>query len=118
MLTGTYEINSQYEDENITPRDRFSLNWDISQYLPLNEANSLILEVGAMGYSQWQVKKDSGSDVNKNFIPKDQGHAAGGQIGLVYAPWKAFVQFHGLQEFGAEARFEGQYFTWTIGKGF
>ena len=117
-LTGTYEIHSEYEDVNITPGDRFSLNWGISQYLPLNDANSLILEVGAMGYSQWQVEKDSGSDVNKDFIPKDQVHAAGGQIGLLYAPWNAFVQFHGLQEFGAQARFEGQFFTWTVGKKF
>jgi hypothetical protein len=117
-LTGTYEIHSEYDDVNITPGDRFSLNWGISQYLPLNDANSLMLEVGPMGYSQWQVEKDSGSDVNKNFIPKDQIHAAGGQIGLIYIPWNAFVQFHGLQEFGAEARFEGQFFTWTIGKGF
>ena len=117
-LTGTYEIHSEYDDVNITPGDRVSLNWGISQYLPLNDANSLMLEVGPMGYSQWQVEKDSGSDVDKNFIPKDQVHAAGGQIGLIYTPWNAFVQFHGLQEFGAEARFEGQFFTWTIGKGF
>jgi hypothetical protein len=117
-LAGTYEIHSEYEDVNITPGDRFSLNWGISQYLPLNEANSLLLEVGAMGYSQWQVEKDSGSDVNTSFNPKDQVHAAGGQIGLTYVPWKAFIAFHGLQEFGAEARFEGQFFTWTVGKKF
>lgn len=117
-LAGTYEIHSEIDDVNITPGDRVSLNWGISQYLPLNKANSLLLEVGALGYSQWQVEKDSGSDVDTRFNPKDQVHAAGGQIGLLYAPWNAFVQFHGLQEFGAEARFEGQFFTWTIGKGF
>jgi hypothetical protein len=117
-LAGTYEIHSEIDDVNITPGDRVSLNWGISQYLPLNKANSLLLEVGALGYSQWQVEKDSGSDVDTRFNPKDQVHAAGGQIGLLYAPWNAFVQFHGLQEFGVEARFEGQFFTWTIGKGF
>jgi hypothetical protein len=117
-LAGTYEIHSEIDDVNITPGDRVSLNWGISQYLPLNKANSLLLEVGALGYSQWQVEKDSGSDVDTRFNPKDQVHSAGGQIGLLYAPWNAFVQFHGLQEFGAEARFEGQFFTWTIGKGF
>lgn len=117
-LAGTYEIHSEIDDVNITPGDRVSLNWGISQYLPLNKANSLLLEVGALGYSQWQVEKDSGSDVDTRFNPKDQVHATGGQIGLLYAPWNAFVQFHGLQEFGAEARFEGQFFTWTIGKGF
>ena len=38
-------------------------------------------------------------------------------IQLMYLPWKSFIAFHGLEEFGAEGRFEGQYFTWTIGKG-
>jgi len=117
-LAGTYEIHSEIEDVNITPGDRVSLNWGISQYLPLNDANSILLEVGALGYSQWQVEKDSGSDVNRRFNVKDQVHAAGGQIGLTYVPWKAFMVFHGLQEFGAEARFEGQFYTVTIGKGF
>ena len=115
-LAGTYEIHSEIEDVNITPGDRISLNWGISQYLPLNEANSILLEVGALGYSQWQVEKDSGSDVNKRFNAKDQIHAAGGEIGIVYVPWNAFALFHGLQEFGAEARFEGQFFTLTLGK--
>jgi hypothetical protein len=117
-LAGTYEIHSEIDDVKITPGDRFSLNWGISQYLPLNDANSILLEVGAMGYFQWQVEKDAGSGVNNRFNAKDQIHAAGGQIGLVYVPWNAFVSFHGLQEFGAEARFEGQFFTLTVGKGF
>jgi hypothetical protein len=117
-LAGTYEVHSEIDDVNITPGDRFSLNWGISQYLPLNQANSVILELGVLGYSQWQVEKDSGSDVNKNFNAKDQVHAAGGQVGLLYAPWNAFVLFHGLQEFHAESRFEGQFYTLSIGKGF
>ncbi len=117
-LAGTFETHSEIEDVNITPGDRVSLNWGVSQYLPLNDANSLLLEVGALGYSQWQVEKDSGSDVNRRFNVKDQVHAAGGQIGLTYVPWEAFIVFHGLQEFGAEARFEGQFYTLTLGKGF
>ena len=117
-LAGTYEIHSEIKDVNITPGDRFSLNWGISQYLPLNQTESLVLELGPLGFSQWQVEKDSGSDVNEAFNPKDQIHAAGGQIGLLYASWNAFVMFHGLKEFHAEARFEGQSFTLTIGKGF
>ena len=105
-LAGTYEAHSEIDGADITPGDHFSLNWGISQYLPLNQAESLILELGALGYSEWQVERDSGSDVNKNFNAKDQVHAAGGQVGLVYVPWNTFVLFHGLQEFGAEARFE------------
>jgi len=117
-LTGTYEIQSKMQGVNITPGNRVSLNWGISQYLPLNEANSLILEVGPMGYSQWQVQHDHGSDVNPSFNTKDQIHAAGGQVSLLYSPWKASLNFHSLQEFNARARFEGQWYVLSLAKGF
>lgn len=118
MLTGTYEIHSKIRDVNITPGDRVSLSWGISQYLPLNDAKSIVLEVGPMGYSQWQVRKDYGSDVNTNFNVKDQIHAAGGQVSLLYSPWKASLNFHALQEFNARARFEGQWYVLSLAKGF
>ena len=35
MLAGTFEINHEREDADITPGERFTLNWGISQYLPL-----------------------------------------------------------------------------------
>ncbi len=117
-LSGTYEIHSKIQGVSITPGDRVSFSWGISQYLPLNDAKSLILEVGPMGFSQWQVRKDYGSDVNTSFNPKDQIHAAGGQIGLKYSPWNVSMDFHALQEFGARARFEGQWYVLSMAKGF
>ena len=43
-----------------------------------------LFEVGAIGYSQWKVPKNSDSDLNKSFNPKDQIHAVGGgQVVLV-----------------------------------
>lgn len=117
-LAANYEIHTKYSDVNITPGDRVSFSWGISQYLPLNETKSLLLEVGPMGYSQWQVRQDHGSDVNTTFHPKDRVHAAGGQVSLLYSPWKATMNFHALQEFNAVARFEGQWFVLSVAKGF
>ena len=117
-LTGTYEHHHKIQGANITPGGRASLTWGISQYLPLNDAKSLILEVGPMGYSQWQMQKDTGSDVNPNFNAKDQIHAAGGQISMLYSPWKTSLNFHALQEFSARARFEGQWYVLSLAKGF
>ena len=62
-LAGTYEIHHEMEDRDLTPGERFTLNWGVSQYLPLTKDQTWLAEIGASGYSQWQVAEDSGSDV-------------------------------------------------------
>lgn len=111
----TYEINTEKQDFNLTPGDVLTLNWGISQYLPLKKDNSLLLEVGPAGYDSWQVTEDSGSDAGSN---KDQVHGVGGQLGLTYVPWSLVVNFHAFYEYAAEDRFQGQSFGISIAKKF
>ncbi len=118
MLTGTYEINSEIDDVNITPGDRLTLDYGVSQLLPINEDETQLLELGIAGYSQWQTEKDSGSDVRKRLNVKDQIYGIGGQIALASIPWDASLTFRYLTEYNAEARFEGDLLTLTIAKGF
>ncbi|MGH8628950.1 MAG: transporter, partial [Gammaproteobacteria bacterium] len=121
-LAGTYEIQSEMEDQDLTPGDRVSLNWGVSQYLPLTKDQTWLAELGASGYSQWQVEEDSGSDVpqirNLQLNAKDEVHAAGIQAGLTFVPWKAALTVRYQWEFGAEARFEGENLVVTLVKGF
>ncbi|MBZ0160379.1 MAG: transporter [bacterium] len=121
-LAGTYEIQSNMEDKDLTPGDRFSLNWGVSQYLPLTNDKRWLAELGVLGYSQWQVERDSGSDVqqirNVQLNAKDEVHAAGIQVGLTFVPWKAGLTVQYQWEFGAEARFEGENLVVTLVKGF
>lgn len=118
MLTGTYEIHHDKEGADITPGNRFSLDYGISQYVPVNKAETLLLELGLSGYSQWQVADDSGADVVEILKVKDEVHAAGGQLGLAYIPWNAAVTLRYLKEYNAKARFEGDLFTLMFVKGF
>ena len=46
----TYETNGKKEDFDLTPGDNLTLNWGISQFLPLRKDMSLLLEVGPAGY--------------------------------------------------------------------
>ena len=123
-LAGTYEIQSEMEDKDLTPGDRVSLNWGVSQYLPLTKDQTWLAELGASGYSQWQVEEDSGADVrqisrlNVQLNAKDEVHAAGIQAGLTFVPWKAALTVRYQWEFGAEARFEGENLVVTLVKGF
>ena len=123
-LAGTYEIQSEMQDQDLTPGDRVTLNWGVSQYLPLTQDQTWLAELGASGYSQWQVEEDSGADVrqirrlNVSLNAKDEVHAAGIQAGLTFVPWKAALTVRYQWEFGAEARFEGENLVVTLVKGF
>lgn len=117
-FAATYEINGNIEGADITPGQRLSLNYGISHYIPLNDGPTWLGEIGALGFSQWEVEKDSGSDVNSATDVKDQVHAIGFQLGATYLPWKTGLSFHYLHEYGAEARFEGDYFNLTLVKAF
>jgi hypothetical protein len=103
----TYEIHHEKQDFDITPGSHLTLNWGISQYLPLTKDKKLMLEFGPAGYSQWKVTDDSGSETSNGDV-LDQVHAAGGQLGLTYVPWNAALNFHYLYEFESRARFQGQ----------
>lgn len=111
----TYGIPQKKDDFDLTPGENLTLNWGISQYLPLNKAQTLLLEVGPAGYDSWQVTSDSGSDASSGL---DQVHAVGGQFGFTYVPWLLSVNFHGFYEYAARDRFQGQSFGLNIVKKF
>src|SRR5262249_38231698 len=91
----TYEINTNKHDFDLTPGQRLTLNWGISQFLPLTRDQKLLLEVGPAGYSGWQISDDTGSDALNGDV-HDQVHAVGGQLGLTYLPWMAAWNLHAV----------------------
>ena len=103
----TYEISDEKDDFDLTPGDVLSLNWGVSQYLPLREDQTLLLELGLTGYSSWQVSNDSGADA-ANAPVKDEVHAVGVQLGLTNVPLNGTLNFHYFYEFDAQDRFQGQ----------
>ncbi|HZQ48620.1 MAG TPA: transporter, partial [Verrucomicrobiae bacterium] len=102
----TYEYNSKKRDFELKPGQMLTFNWGISQYLPLSKSHNLLLEVGPAGYDTWQITDSSGSDA---IAPnsRSQVHGVGGQLGITYVPWNAFLTFHGFYEYAAESRFQG-----------
>jgi len=113
----TYEIHAEKDSFDLRPGDNLSLNWGVSQYLPLKKDHTMILELGVAGYDTWQVTDDSGSDV-RNASVHDQVHAVGGQLGFAYLPWHTSVTAHGFYEYAAEDRFQGGSFGISFGKKF
>jgi hypothetical protein len=105
-VVGTYEYNSEKTDFDIRPGQMFTLNWGVSQYLPLRKDQKLLLEVGPAGYDSYQVTDSTGGNAFTD-TPKSRVHAVGGQLGLTYVPWNAFLTFHGFYEYAAVSRFQG-----------
>lgn len=103
---GTYEYNSEKQDTNIKPGQMITLNWGVSQYLPLCSNHKLLLEAGPAGYDSYQITDSTGGNA-LTANSKSVVHAAGGQVGLTYVPWNAFLTFHGFYEYSAESRFQG-----------
>lgn len=106
MAALTYQINSSKEGIDVTPGQHLTLNWGISEYLPLSKDQKLLLEIGPSGYDDWQITDDSGSAA-VNASVHQQVHAAGGQVGLTYIPWNAALNFHAAYEYSATARLAG-----------
>jgi hypothetical protein len=102
----TYEVHSQKEDFNITPGQDLTLNWGISQYLPLTKDKKFLAEVGPTGYDSWQITDSSGQGSADSV--HEQVHAVGAQLGLSYVPWNLALNFHYLYEYYSEDRFQGQ----------
>ncbi len=102
----TYEYNGKKQDFEDKPGQMLTLNWGISQYLPFCPDHKLLLEVGPAGYDTWQITDSTGGDA---VFPnsRSQVHGVGGQVGLTYVPWNAFVTVHGFYEYAAESRFQG-----------
>ncbi|MDC0325797.1 transporter, partial [bacterium] len=115
----TYEWHHDKKGTDIHPGSHFSLNWGISQFLPLNKDQTWLAELGVLGYDQWQITGDRGSDVSPFFAgAKDEVHAAGLEIGLVHTKSNVAFLVHYLREFHARDRFEGEFFTATLVFGF
>jgi hypothetical protein len=106
----TYETNGEKDGFDLTAGDVLTLNWGVSQMIPLAPDLSSLLEVGPAGYSSWQITDDSGSQA-RNPSVHDQVHGVGGQLGFTHRPWLLSVALHGFYEFHAEDRFRG----WSIG---
>jgi hypothetical protein len=110
----TYEFHSQKRDFDLTPGQNLSLNWGVSQYLPMTSDASLLAEIGVTGYDTWQTTEDEGRDASDRSL--DQVHAVGGQLGVTYVPWILAVNLHVFYEFAADDRFQGVAFGINIAK--
>ena len=113
----TWEINGNKKDFDLKPGQNLSLNWAISQFLPLNQDKTWLLEVGPAGYSTWQITDDTGRDAANPSV-HDHVHTVGGQIGVTCVPWTASLNFRYTHDVSSVDRFKGNAFSVNLAKRF
>ena len=127
-LATDWEIHGQKNGTNITPGQAFTMEWGIGQVLPLKKDMSMLLQLGFVGYDQWQVSHSSGTltvggvPIPEFSLPFYSVHALGVQSNFVL-PAKDLVGFFKYyDEYRALARPQGRTFvfgfswTWRIPK--
>jgi len=100
----------------ITPGQAFTIEWGLGQALPLDKEMKKILQVGLVGYDQWQVSANSGTVAS--LLPYYSGHALGVQTNFILPPKHLNFFFKFYDEYSAKAHPEGRTIAfglaWTL----
>jgi hypothetical protein len=113
-LTTAWEIHGQKSGTNETPGQAFTDEWGLGQVLPLKKDMSQLLQVGLVGYDQFQVSANGGTilvagiSVPARLIPFYSVHAIGGQVNYILPAKNLVFFFKGYDEYRALARVEGR----------
>lgn len=99
---------------NLTPGQAFTMEWGLGQVLPLKKDFSWLLQLGLIGYDQWQVSDNGGTIqvgpiiIPASTIPFYSVHAIGFQSNFIFPVKGLTVFFKYEDEYRAKARPEGR----------
>jgi hypothetical protein len=116
---GTYNTSK-------TPGQAFTDEWGFGQVLPLKKNFSQLLQVGVIGYDQWQITANGGTvpvgstglTAPARLLPYYQVHAAGVQATYIMPAKNLSLNFKYEHEYDAQSHFIGSTFVfggaWTL----
>jgi hypothetical protein len=108
----------------ITPGQAFTMEWGFGQVLPLKKDFTRLLQLGLVGYDQWQVSSNSGNyliagiPVPASIVPYYSVHGIGVQSTFILPTKNLALFFKYYDEYSAKARPIGRTFvfggSWTL----
>ncbi len=121
-LSTDWEIHRKKSGTNETPGQAFTIEWGIGQLVPLDKTMTRLLQLGVIGYDQWQVTPDIGTlgdGLPANLTPFYSVHAIGFQANLLFPTKNASFCFKFEPEYVAYAHPQGRTLvfggSWTWG---
>jgi hypothetical protein len=102
-----YEFHTTQEGTNIHPGQTFDLDYSLTQMLPLKKDMSTLLQLGFVGYGQYQTSNNSGPTVNPTIPGHYLVNAMGAAANIILPARKAAVGFKILKEFANSNTVQG-----------
>jgi hypothetical protein len=102
-----YEFHTTQQGTNIHPGQTFDLDWSLTQILPLQKDEHLLLQLGVVGYGQWQTSRNSGPNVDPLHPDQYRVNAIGGAANFILPARKTSVGFKLLKEFSNSNTVQG-----------
>lgn len=100
---------------HVTPGQAFTMEWGIGQALPLAKDMSKLVQIGLVGYDQWQVSSNSGIT---SVLPFYSAHALGAQGNFIMPKKELNFFFKYYGEYDARAHPQGHTIvfggSWTL----
>ena len=115
-----WEVHGKKNGTNITPGQAFTMEWGFGQALPLKKDMSRLLQVGAVGYDQWQVSHNKGTVAApiSTLLGMYSVHSAGVQANFIAPPKNLAIFFKYYWEYKAYSHSIGNTvsfgFNWTL----
>ncbi|WP_433966875.1 SphA family protein [Tunturiibacter gelidiferens] len=115
-----WETHGQKTGTALTPGKTFTIEWGAGQLLPLKKDFSRLLQLGLIGYDQWQISANSGTIGNlpASSVPFYSVHAVGLQSNYILPTKNLNFFFKYLNEYKAISRPEGRTIvfggSWTL----
>lgn len=120
-LTTDWEIHGQKSGTDVTPGQAFTTEWGLGQILPLDKQQKKLLQVGLIGYDQWQVSDNTGMTtlgVPASKLPYYSVHAIGFQTNFILPAKKLNFYFKYEPEYRAKGHSQGTTLvfggSWTL----
>jgi hypothetical protein len=117
-VSTNWEFHHGKRHEDVTVGNNMTLEYGVGRTFIKNQGKQLI-QVGAVGYAEFQLSNDSGSEVGPlNRGNKDYVFGFGGEFGMIWPASKFNFFVRVIPEFGAHSRTQGFTFVFGAGKSF
>lgn len=104
------EIHGKKSGTNVSPGQAFTTEWGLGQLFPLDKQYRKLLQLGVVGYDQWQVTANSGTlagDIPARLTPFYSVHAIGLQANFMLPAQNLSFTFKYEPEYRARAHTMG-----------